>query len=321
MEKIYNWKSNNYLSFLRTGLMLCLFIFSGLILMAQEENNTEDKPVRATFNSTWLIDNQSVTVPIKGTFEFDILHRFGTLGDGFDNFFGLYAASNMRLGFSYAPINNLSLGFGLTKNKHLLDLNAKYAIFQQTRSGKVPVSVTYFGNMGIDLRKDKEKEGINKRTEPLYHSSDRLSYFHQLIVARRFNSKLSLQLAASLSHYNMVQEWMKNDHIAVALGGKYNISETLACIFNVDQPVTKHQYDNPKPNLSLGLEIATSSHAFQVFIGNYSAILPQENNMFNQNVYYVIEDPNIPSEEQPTFGENLWDNFLIGFNITRLWNW
>jgi len=45
----------------------------------------------------------------------------------------------------------------------------------------------------------------------------------------------------------------------------------------------------------------TSNHSFQVFAGNYNSILPQSNNVFNQNDF--------------TKGQ-----FLIGFNITRLWN-
>ena len=47
--------------------------------------------------------------------------------------------------------------------------------------------------------------------------------------------------------------------------------------------------------------MTTSSHAFQVFMGNYNAIVPQYNNKFNQNDFRD------------------WQ-FVIGFNITRLWN-
>jgi hypothetical protein len=82
----------------------------------------------------------------------------------------------------------------------------------------------------------------------------------------------------------------------------------LYAIFNVDQPITKHTAGNPNPNLSLGIEMATSSHEFQIFIGNYQSIIPQENNFFNGNDYMAE-------------GESFWSNYLIGFNITRMWNW
>jgi hypothetical protein len=67
-----------------------------------------------TFESVWLIDNQTTQVPLQGTLEFDISHRFGTMDKGYEDFFGLYAPSNIRIGFGYTPINNLMVGFGFT---------------------------------------------------------------------------------------------------------------------------------------------------------------------------------------------------------------
>lgn len=282
-------------------VLFCVVFFSGNLWAQDGDKKKEDKPVRSTFNSVWLIDNQTVMVPVKGTFEFDILHRFGTLGNGFSDFFGLYASSNIRLGFNYSPIDNLFVGFGLTKQKNLLDFNAKYALLKQTRSGSMPVSVTYFTNMAIDTRNEDIRGEV-------YNGSDRLSYFHQLIVARKFAPWLSLQVAGSISHYNIVPEVMSNDHFAISGGGKIKVTDNMSTIFNVDQPITKHQLFNPSPNLSLGVEISTSSHAFQIFVGNYGSIVPQENNFFNSNNYAAD-------------GESFGDNFLIGFNITRLWNW
>ena len=59
-----------------------------------------------TFESIWLIDNQTVHVPLRRTFEFDILHRFGTIKNGYSDFLGLYAPSNIRIGFGYTPITD-----------------------------------------------------------------------------------------------------------------------------------------------------------------------------------------------------------------------
>jgi hypothetical protein len=284
-------------------LLVCCLILPGLSLMAQEdEQPKEDKPVRATFESALLIDNQTVMVPIKGTLEFDIMHRFGVLGNGYEDLFGFYASSNMKLGITYAPIDNLSLGIGLTKRKHLLDFNAKYSLLKQMKSGSMPVSVTYYGVMAIDSRKEEAREEV-------YHTSDRYSFFNQVIVARKFSDRLSLQLAGSISHYNIIREGMNHDHYAISAGGKVGLTESLNFIFNIDQPITKHKKNNPNPNLSLGLEVSTSAHAFQFFVGNYAAIIPQENNVFNSNNF------------NPDEGENIFDNFLIGFNITRLWNY
>ncbi|TNE55020.1 MAG: hypothetical protein EP344_13705 [Bacteroidetes bacterium] len=304
-------------------LFKCLPLILGLCLtanlvQAQDEGGDEEevvsnRPVRATFESAMLIDNQSVMVPIKGTFEFDIQHRFGTLHKGFEDLYGLYAPSNIRLGFLYVPIENLSVGFGLTKNKNLVDLNLKYAIFKQRQQGwQMPVSLTYFGNMVIDPRKEETRGEV-------YHESDRISYFHQVILARKINRWLSVQLAPSVTHFNLVEDVLNNDHFALAFGAQVKVTPTMAILLNVDQPLTKHTAGNPSPNpnpnISFGLQMSTSSHAFQIFLGNYNSLVPQENNL-----YYRLS----PDAEYNNDWGSYWDTFTkrfrIGFNVTRLWN-
>jgi len=299
-------KLNNILR--NTGVMVLVLFCSGLQqLMAQDstaavaEGKTIAKPVKNTFESNWIFDNQTVMVPKKGTFEMDIQHRFGTVNNGYKDLFGLYAPSNIRIGFSYVAKNNLQVGLGFTKERVQWDVNLKYAILKQKVSGGSPVSVTYFGNIVIDTR---SKDNFVTFT-------DRLSYFSQLIVARKISSKISVQAAPSLSYFNNVPGYtddkgqifpaMNNAHLALALMGRYKVTQSMALVVNYDQPLTQHPADNPHPSICFGIEMTTSNHAFQIFAGNYNSILPQNNNMFNQNDY--------------TKGQ-----FLIGFNITRLWN-
>lgn len=295
---------NTKLNTLQIAFTLVFFLCSYTLLISQEEAVKKDvRPVRSTFESVWILNNQSVMVPIKGTFEFDMQHRFGTWNNKYEDVFGIFAPSNIRLGVNYVLLNNLSLGLGLNKFNKTWDLNAKYAIIQQTRSGNIPIGITYFANMAIDSRdKDKIERDIR-----------RFSYFHQLIIARKINSKLSIQLAPSFSHFNYVEgfindqneaeKYLNNDHFALSAAARYKISGPFSILINYDQPLTNHPYEekSPKPNLGFGIEITSSAHAFQIFAGNYSFITPQRNNLYNQN--------------DLTNGE-----FLIGFNITRLWN-
>lgn len=273
-----------------------LLLLASLISYSQEEEEAPevDRPVRPPFESTWLIDNQTVIVPTQGTLEMMIQHRFGKISSGVGDLWGLYLPSNIRLGFNYTIKENLSIGFGTTKGDRILDFNAKYSLIKQTRSGRIPVSVTYYGDMAIATMLPREDL-------PNQNATDRYSYFHQFMISRKISYRISVQLSPSLTHYNLVEETMKNDHIAVAGAARIKFSPQSAFIVNVDQPVTKHTQGNPQPNLSFGIEVATSSHAFQVFMGNYTGIINQKNNFFNTN------DP--------------WNgDFVIGFNITRLWN-
>ncbi|MEX1241568.1 MAG: DUF5777 family beta-barrel protein [Cyclobacteriaceae bacterium] len=302
-------KTNRIIIYEKLGSLLVLgmlFILANLSAYAQDEadsvvEQTAPKPIRDTFESAWLIDNQSVMVPAKGTLEMDIMHRFGTVDKGYDNFFGIYAPSNIRIGMSYAPIRNLNVGFGFSKIQLTWDFNAKYALLQQMESGGWPVSITYFGNIAIDTRSK----------ENFVNESDRLSYFNQIIFARKVTANFSVQVAPSLSHFNALEGYvnedgqirskLKNDHFAIAFGGRYKITPAMAVMLNYDQPITQHYINNPHPNISFGIEVNTSAHAFQVFVTNYYNIIPQLNNLFNQN---DLND----------------GQFLIGFNITRLWS-
>ena len=258
------------------------------------------KPVKNTFGSVFMMDNQTVMVPIKGSMQMEIQHRFGTVNNGSKDLYGIFAPANIRLGMSYVPVKNLFVGAGIVKEKMQADIDAKYSIFQQT-PGKSPVSLAYFGNVVIDTR--------NKSN--FLHSVDRFSYFNELMVARKVNEDFSVQVGSSLSWMNNVEAYvdaegkiqpkMHNYHIDASVLGRYKISPKSAVIAGYEQPLTQHVTNNPHPNICFGFETITSSHTFQVFLGNYFSIIPQNNAFFNQNDY--------------TKGE-----FLIGFNITRVWN-
>ena len=257
----------------------------------------DKRPVKDMFDGTYIINSQTAVLPSAHSFEFVIQHRFGLLtAEGFD-LAGLYAPSNIRIGFNYSLTKNLMLGIGTTKNNMLQDLNWKYAILRQTRSSSIPVSLTYFGNATIDVRKDAFPETV-----------DRLTYFHQLIVARKFSKNFSLQAAVSLSHFNMVDTLVKHDNICVSVAGRYKITKALAITLEYDHNLTSQDAQlNGKdvitvmPNLSFGIEAVTSAHVFQIFFTTGQSIINQYNVLYNKNDF---------TQKQ----------FCIGFNMTRLWN-
>ena len=306
-------------------LLMFLFLFQANLKAQDSAAVTEEpvakvkvKPVKNTFQSVWIIDNQTVLVPVKGTFEMDIMHRFGTVEKGYDDFWGFFAPSNIRLGVSYSPINKLYVGIGITKSNMLWDGSAKYSIITQTK-GKYPVSVTYYGDMAYDSRKDADKSIFKYNTQ-------RFSFFNQLIIARKITDNFSVQIAPGISHQNSVNGYytkndstgkaifkeMKFDHFAISFSGRYKLTNVTSFMINYDQPITSHATNNPHPNLSFGFEFNSSGHSFQLFMGNYSLLSPQRNNLFNANNPFTYKDA---SGNKVKGGQ-----FLIGFNITRLWN-
>lgn len=299
MKTLYNSLGKKVLSL----LVVLGLSFSVLAQEETEEKKKKSKPVRSPFESSLLIDNQTIVVPQKGTMQFDIHHRFGTLQNGSSDFFGMWAPSNIRLGIQYSIFDDVSVGIGTTKFNKLVDLNVKYNFLKQTRDWSMPVGVTFYGSAAIDTR------GAGEYVfEKDLH---RVSYFATFIVGVKINKKLSMQLSPSMSHFNAVDSLYKNDIFAVTYDGRYKISSTTSILFQLSQPMNTHDLvdsdgnslDLPKPNLALGIEMSTSSHAFQVFLANYQAIQYQNSIANNRNDF-----------------SNGWEGFLIGFNITRLWN-
>ncbi|MCX6211931.1 MAG: DUF5777 family beta-barrel protein [Bacteroidetes bacterium] len=308
MKKAISYTS--MIRLIRLPLLMLVLALGVNELMAQDSTQAtapvvkKKSYVKNTFDGNFIIDNQTVMVPIKGTFEFDIQHRFGTVEHGWKDLAGLFASANMLLGFSYVPIKDLQVGFGTTNDRMQVNGNLKYALFKQTKNNRMPVSVTLFANSVMDTR-------AKNSALPIINLQDRMSFFSQLIIARKINESISLQVGPSLSYFNNVEAYYdankviqpktNNAHLAISVAGKFKLTEGLSLIANYDQPITQHPMNNPNPNISLGLDMKTSGHDFQIFVGNYGYILPQNNNVYNQNDF---------SKSQ----------FLIGFNISRLWN-
>ena len=274
----------------------------------------KDKPVRSPFESGYLIDAQTTVIPNAHTLEAVIQHKFGTIENGHSDLWGIYAAgANIRLGLNYVVRKNLQFGVGITKKNMAPDLNAKWTIVQQTRKNTMPVAIALYGNVSVDGRNlsafesDTVRVAYQLDNKHPFRFPDRLSYFSEVIVGRKFNDWLSLQAAVSFTHYNSVGVVYDHDKVGLHFNGRIKVSPQGSIIFNYDEPLKikdiseQHTWTNPsKPNLTVGYEISTSTHAFQIYMGTANGLLPQDNVMWNQN----------------DFTKN---QLLIGFNITRLW--
>lgn len=287
----------------KTLLFLLLSVFF-IPIFSQEDTPAEksSKPVRFTFGTSILIDNQTVATPYKGGIELEIHHRFSLI-ENYHNLFGIYGTANTRIGLNYGITDKIMIGLGTTKDYKLQDIQWKYLILQQTQDNSMPVSLSYYGNIVADLR-NKTAFG-----EGEYKSIHRLSYFTQFILARKFYDKYSIQIAPSLAYLNSVPQYIdvndttvlkgyKNLNFGLSVGARANLFGNHSVIFEYDQLLTKQDLDvQPKPNLALGWEIGTATHTFQLFVANYTDIINQRNLVFNINDF--------------TKGD-----YLVGFNVT-----
>jgi hypothetical protein len=286
---------------MRKSIIIIISVFYGFILTAQEEN-PKDLPVRAPFASGILIDNQTTVIPSPKTLEMYIQHKFGTIRNGFTDLFGIYApGANIRLALSYVPLKNLQIGYGLSRIRMYSDFSVKYTLLEQTRQNTIPVAVGFFGSVAIDGR-NEEAFGNN------YSFSNRYSYFGQLIIGRKFNEFISVQANASFTHYNITEPGVDHDKIAVGINGRVNFSPQSSILLQYDIPlkikgISEHrEFENPSmPNLGIGWEIRTSTHAFHIYLSSTDGLIPQQNNLYNMNDWRK-------------------GDLMFGFSITRLWS-
>jgi hypothetical protein len=305
-----------------SALTLLTFITIQTTAFAQEEatqdttvqETPKERPVRAAFESGLLFDNATTTLQPSKTLEFILQHRFGVIENGIHDLYGIYGAANIRFGLNYSILDNLTIGAGTTKYNMMQDLQLKYRVIEQTRSNSIPVTVMLYEVIAIDGSPNTKWDGTpDTVSTKAYKFSNRMSYFTQAIVSRRFNDQLSLQVGGAFTHYNCVDSVYNHDRISLSFAGRYKFSPQASFIVAGDFPLDLNGVKDYKkdsdantivydaPNLTAGIEISTSTHAFQIYVASAKGILPQEDIMWNTN--------------------NLFDGgILIGFNLTRLWN-
>ncbi len=264
-----------------------------------------DKPVRFPWDSELLIDNQTTLSPPAKTLEFIIQHRFGLVNQkGIHDLFGLYApGANIRLGLNYTVAKHLTLGYGITKKNMYSDFQVKWTIIEQTRSNRIPVAVAVFGDFAVDGRS-------NEALGTQYKFSNRYSYFSQVIVSRKFCDHFSIAATASFTHFNTVAVGRNHDVIGVGVNGQIKFSPQSSILFQYDIPLKIQgiseqseftSLNSAKPNFGFGYQVETAAHSFQIYFTTADGILPQDIYLNNRNDW--------------TKGD-----FMIGFTITRLWN-
>ena len=248
-------------------------------------------PVEATFKSIRVVESHSVETSGKGVLNFVVSHRFGSFGNGPDGGFGLDMA-NTRLGLDYGLTDRLDLGLERSNNEGKpVDLWGKFRLLRQSSDNSMPVSVTW---LSVGYLNTQDPEGVTSLP-----FSDKLSSLHQLIVARKFTEKLSLQLSPTLVQRSLVEY---SDEKKVSLGagiaGRYKLTSRQALSLDVTQMFTGlHSYDAPA--IGLGWDIETGGHVFQL-------------NLVNSG--WLSEDRAYTRGGQ---GLDHFSTWCLGFHITR----
>lgn len=256
-------------TFFRVALLLCIVLARPVAMHAQDDLLSlvgEDKPqkqrVKYAFKSSRVINSHSMEFINPGTMDFRILHRFGSLDQGYKNFFGLDQAS-MRMSFDFGLLHNLMAGVGRSTFKKEVDAFVKYApICQSTGPGSSPVTVALVSGITIDGLPWADPTRQN-------YFTSRMAYYNQIIIGRKFSEALTLQVMPTMVHKNLVQlATDKNDIYALGVGGRIKLSKRMAFTWDYTYCIDglpETGYYNP---LSFGLDIETGGHVFQLHVSN-----------------------------------------------------
>jgi hypothetical protein len=246
--------------------------------------------VYETFGGFHLINGQSVETDAKNVMAFIISHRFGRLNGGFYEFFGLDNAS-IRFAFHYGITDDLNIGFARSNYNKTIDFYAKYRVLQQRERG-IPVSITLYGDMAMNTLKWRNPNRDN-------YFSSRLSFTSQVLVARKFNDWLSLQLMPTVVHYNLVPtEADKNTLFLMGVGGKVKVTKRMALLAEYYARIGDNPDNGFRDAFAFGIDLVTGGHVFQFQFTNAQA-------MFDSGFM------------RETIG-NFWKGDIhFGFNISR----
>jgi hypothetical protein len=290
---------------MKRAIVLALILMGPLVLTAQDDlmdllGDPADQDVSfatATFKSTRIMNGHSIERMAPGQLDFRISHRFGRINSGAYEFWGLDQA-NIRLGLEYGITKWLMVGVGRGTYEKTFDGFAKFSVLRQSAGAKeMPVSLSVFTSAAIRSLKWPDENREN-------YFSSRLSYVGQVLIARKFSQSLSFQLTPSYVHRNLVStELDDNDLWSIGAGGRVKLTKRIS--FNAEYYYLLNPTDyfsqavyNP---LSLGFDVETGGHVFQIIVTNSVAMI-----------------------EKGFIGETTgqWSNgdIHLGFNISRVFN-
>lgn len=257
---------------LRLMLMLTcsttvLYAQDDLLSELSKQDSMVTVPVSATFKSTRVVNGHSIETMKKKHLDFRISHRFGRLNSGAYQFFGLDQAT-MRMGFEYGVTDDFMIGVGRSTSQKVYDFFGKLKVLKQSEGARnIPVSVTLFGGTGVAT--------VNKELE----FQDKLYYSAQVLIARKFGERLSLQLSPTFLHRNK-PEVLGDEKVLLALGigGRFKLSKRVSLngeyfyTAREKNTVTAPYYDS----MSFGVDIETGGHVFQLHFTNSLGMIEKQ---------------------------------------------
>lgn len=278
-----------------------LFVFSLSILNAQENlleeldtiSQLETQFELPAFKAMKIGNLQSTKVASKRDFYLYVSHRFGTLQDGFETFFGLDNA-NTKIQFAYGIWEGVQLSLARESIGQTYSSSIKIRLAKQSNKNPFTYVVYQTANINTQLSKDQF---------PNLKFGDRMSYASQLLISRRFSENFSFLIAPSYIRQNLQNLNLTGGHnhnqFALGLGGRYKLSKRMSVNMDYAYNFNRDKNSFYKNPLTIGLDIETGGHVFQLLFSN-------------------AQSTNEPGFLSNAEGDWQKGNIFFGFNIVRV---
>ncbi|MFN3996287.1 DUF5777 family beta-barrel protein [Algoriphagus sp.] len=280
----------------KTVLSVIVFFISIIHTNAQLERKleNENQPVDLIFHAPRHINLLTVEPLERKTMHFAIMHTFGTLDGGIENLFGLDNGANIQFSFEFGLSDKLSLGASRSSRDKFYNIYGRYLLLEQTQNNNIPLSISLAGGAGII---SNPYNFLPSTERPDF--ADRLAYFGQVMFARKFSNKVSMQVSPMMAYFvnpRQIYQIEGNQNLYLALGfsGKYKVTDrsslTLQYIPNLNSDL--------RSNFGIGWDVEAGGHVFQMYFVTSQAL----------NEQYLLAGGNgVPGEE-----------FRLGFNVNRI---
>lgn len=290
------------------SLSTSIFAQDDLMKMLENESKNQTEYTSATFKATRLINGQTVETMGKNQLNFWISHRFGALNTGFiENFFGLDEA-RIRLGLEYGISNQLTVGIGRNSQEKMYDFYAKYKLLRQ--SNTMPVTMTLYGSNAVSTV--ATGSSLESGTVMRYKDNlERMTYTAQVLLARKFSDRISLQLMPTFIHFNKAEtSETPNEMIALGVGGRVKLTKRLSITgeyyyADFNRPASS-AYNN---SLAIGFDIETGGHVFQLHFTNSRGMIERQ---------FIAQTTKSWSDGGIFYGFNISRSFNLGKKVIPL---
>lgn len=230
-------------------------------LLAEIDSDSVSKGyTTAAFKGLKIVNFESTKLVAKKELTLIVSHRFGSIENGFDSFFGLDDAVT-RLNFIYGISDGFNIGVSRSSYQKIYEGSLKYRLLNQQENG-FPFTIVGYNSLMINTALDKDNL-------PKLKFKHRLSYATQVLISRKVNTNFSVEIAPTYFHDNYVAiNEQDNAQFAIGLGGRYKLAKRWS--LNMDYGIHLNRasaspFRNP---LSIGVDLETGGHVFQMHFTN-----------------------------------------------------